>query len=268
MRNAPMWCSLCDSKSNSSLTAKMLFGFIVWLKGRSASEWTPTVIKSQLKSWPPGNDSVYHQTGVEICRVSHAHKKIILRSFLIPVIDHWIIAYGWIMLKSFSGCTNGLWLPSAVSFTLNAVSVFHVAVLGLPCNIWGSILAVWEANCAYYREGLFREPIIMFPVMHCPKSKMLLRVLVWCSLQLVECSSSNNLTLNKAVTLVLLQNRSVLKVFLFKIFFSCSPWFLCSTKRLIVDVIRFQPGETLTEILETSATSEQVRCCLSMLVLD
>uniref|UniRef100_A0A8C5UEU6 IQ motif containing GTPase activating protein 1 n=1 Tax=Malurus cyaneus samueli TaxID=2593467 RepID=A0A8C5UEU6_9PASS len=29
------------------------------------------------------------------------------------------------------------------------------------------------------------------------------------------------------------------------------------TKRLIVDVIRFQPGETLTEILETSATSEQ-----------
>uniref|UniRef100_A0A452TXZ3 Ras GTPase-activating-like protein IQGAP1 n=1 Tax=Ursus maritimus TaxID=29073 RepID=A0A452TXZ3_URSMA len=30
-----------------------------------------------------------------------------------------------------------------------------------------------------------------------------------------------------------------------------------STKRLIVDVIRFQPGETLTEILETPATSEQ-----------
>uniref|UniRef100_A0A8C9L608 IQ motif containing GTPase activating protein 1 n=1 Tax=Pavo cristatus TaxID=9049 RepID=A0A8C9L608_PAVCR len=29
------------------------------------------------------------------------------------------------------------------------------------------------------------------------------------------------------------------------------------TKRLIVDVIRFQPGETLTEILDTSATSEQ-----------
>uniref|UniRef100_A0A8C0F842 IQ motif containing GTPase activating protein 1 n=1 Tax=Bubo bubo TaxID=30461 RepID=A0A8C0F842_BUBBB len=29
------------------------------------------------------------------------------------------------------------------------------------------------------------------------------------------------------------------------------------TKRLIVDVIRFQPGETLTEILETPATSEQ-----------
>uniref|UniRef100_A0A7M4E846 IQ motif containing GTPase activating protein 1 n=1 Tax=Crocodylus porosus TaxID=8502 RepID=A0A7M4E846_CROPO len=29
------------------------------------------------------------------------------------------------------------------------------------------------------------------------------------------------------------------------------------TKRLIVDVIRFQPGETLTEIIETSATSEQ-----------
>lgn len=32
-----------------------------------------------------------------------------------------------------------------------------------------------------------------------------------------------------------------------------------STKRLIVDVIRFQPGETLTEILETPATSEQVK---------
>ncbi|XP_068882473.1 ras GTPase-activating-like protein IQGAP1 isoform X3 [Aphelocoma coerulescens] len=32
---------------------------------------------------------------------------------------------------------------------------------------------------------------------------------------------------------------------------------LLNTKRLIVDVIRFQPGETLTEILETSATSEQ-----------
>ncbi|NXG22897.1 IQGA1 protein, partial [Grallaria varia] len=32
---------------------------------------------------------------------------------------------------------------------------------------------------------------------------------------------------------------------------------LVNTKRLIVDVIRFQPGETLTEILETSATSEQ-----------
>uniref|UniRef100_A0AAR2KVP5 Ras-GAP domain-containing protein n=1 Tax=Pygocentrus nattereri TaxID=42514 RepID=A0AAR2KVP5_PYGNA len=29
------------------------------------------------------------------------------------------------------------------------------------------------------------------------------------------------------------------------------------TKRLIVDVIRFQPGETLSEILETAATSEQ-----------
>lgn len=35
---------------------------------------------------------------------------------------------------------------------------------------------------------------------------------------------------------------------------------LLSTKRLIVDVIRFQPGETLTEILETPATSEQVKC--------
>ncbi|NXB74647.1 IQGA1 protein, partial [Donacobius atricapilla] len=32
---------------------------------------------------------------------------------------------------------------------------------------------------------------------------------------------------------------------------------LLNTKRLIVDVIRFQPGETLTEILETSATSAQ-----------
>uniref|UniRef100_A0A8C3QU20 IQ motif containing GTPase activating protein 1 n=1 Tax=Cyanoderma ruficeps TaxID=181631 RepID=A0A8C3QU20_9PASS len=32
---------------------------------------------------------------------------------------------------------------------------------------------------------------------------------------------------------------------------------LLNTKRLIVDVIRFQPGETLTEILETSATAEQ-----------
>ncbi|NXC89482.1 IQGA1 protein, partial [Cercotrichas coryphoeus] len=32
---------------------------------------------------------------------------------------------------------------------------------------------------------------------------------------------------------------------------------LLNTKRLIVDVIRFQPGEMLTEILETSATSEQ-----------
>uniref|UniRef100_A0A8C0F7J8 IQ motif containing GTPase activating protein 1 n=1 Tax=Bubo bubo TaxID=30461 RepID=A0A8C0F7J8_BUBBB len=37
---------------------------------------------------------------------------------------------------------------------------------------------------------------------------------------------------------------------------------LLNTKRLIVDVIRFQPGETLTEILETPATSEQVRNCL------
>ncbi|XP_056203400.1 ras GTPase-activating-like protein IQGAP1 [Falco biarmicus] len=32
---------------------------------------------------------------------------------------------------------------------------------------------------------------------------------------------------------------------------------LLNTKRLIVDVIRFQPGETLSEILETPATSEQ-----------
>lgn len=31
-----------------------------------------------------------------------------------------------------------------------------------------------------------------------------------------------------------------------------------STKRLIVDVIRFQPGETLTEILDSTASSEQV----------
>lgn len=38
------------------------------------------------------------------------------------------------------------------------------------------------------------------------------------------------------------------------------PPFPFSTKRLIVDVIRFQPGETLTEILETPATSEQVKC--------
>lgn len=35
-------------------------------------------------------------------------------------------------------------------------------------------------------------------------------------------------------------------------------FFYSSTKRLIVDVIRFQPGETLTEILETAATPEQV----------
>lgn len=34
---------------------------------------------------------------------------------------------------------------------------------------------------------------------------------------------------------------------------------LSSTKRLIVDVIRFQPGETLTEILEGAASPEQVR---------
>uniref|UniRef100_A0A8B9J779 IQ motif containing GTPase activating protein 1 n=1 Tax=Astyanax mexicanus TaxID=7994 RepID=A0A8B9J779_ASTMX len=33
---------------------------------------------------------------------------------------------------------------------------------------------------------------------------------------------------------------------------------LLNTKRLIVDVIRFQPGETLSEILETAATPEQV----------
>lgn len=32
-----------------------------------------------------------------------------------------------------------------------------------------------------------------------------------------------------------------------------------STKRLIVDVIRFQPGETLTEILDSTAGLEQVR---------
>lgn len=37
------------------------------------------------------------------------------------------------------------------------------------------------------------------------------------------------------------------------------PALLSSTKRLIVDVIRFQPGETLTEILDTPATAEQVR---------
>lgn len=33
---------------------------------------------------------------------------------------------------------------------------------------------------------------------------------------------------------------------------------LSSTKRLIVDVIRFQPGETLTEILDSTANPEQV----------
>lgn len=38
--------------------------------------------------------------------------------------------------------------------------------------------------------------------------------------------------------------------------FTLSP---SSTKRLIVDVIRFQPGETLTEILDSSAGTEQVR---------
>ncbi|MGH0192051.1 UNVERIFIED_CONTAM: hypothetical protein FKN15_002785 [Acipenser sinensis] len=32
---------------------------------------------------------------------------------------------------------------------------------------------------------------------------------------------------------------------------------MLNSKRLIVDVIRFQPGETLTEILETPASSEQ-----------
>lgn len=41
---------------------------------------------------------------------------------------------------------------------------------------------------------------------------------------------------------------------------SLSPYLsLSSTKRLIVDVIRFQPGETLTEILEGAANPEQVR---------
>ena len=30
------------------------------------------------------------------------------------------------------------------------------------------------------------------------------------------------------------------------------------TKRMIVDVLKVQPGETLTEILETPATEEQV----------
>lgn len=34
---------------------------------------------------------------------------------------------------------------------------------------------------------------------------------------------------------------------------------LLSTKRLIVDVIRFQPGETLTEILDSTASAEQVK---------
>ncbi|MEQ2204962.1 Ras GTPase-activating-like protein iqgap1, partial [Xenoophorus captivus] len=34
---------------------------------------------------------------------------------------------------------------------------------------------------------------------------------------------------------------------------------LLNTKRLIVDVIRFQPGETLTEILDSTASPEQVK---------
>lgn len=85
MRKVRILRSLYDFKNNSSLTAEMLFGFIVWLKDKSVSWWTPTVIKSQLKS---RNDPVYHQTGVEIYLVSHAHKKIILRRFLIPVTDH------------------------------------------------------------------------------------------------------------------------------------------------------------------------------------
>uniref|UniRef100_A0A6Q2YP45 IQ motif containing GTPase activating protein 1 n=1 Tax=Esox lucius TaxID=8010 RepID=A0A6Q2YP45_ESOLU len=40
--------------------------------------------------------------------------------------------------------------------------------------------------------------------------------------------------------------------------FLCPSLSLSSTKRLIVDVIRFQPGETLTEILEGAASPEQV----------
>uniref|UniRef100_A0A6Q2WRP0 IQ motif containing GTPase activating protein 1 n=1 Tax=Esox lucius TaxID=8010 RepID=A0A6Q2WRP0_ESOLU len=39
--------------------------------------------------------------------------------------------------------------------------------------------------------------------------------------------------------------------------FLCPSLSLSSTKRLIVDVIRFQPGETLTEILEGAASPEQ-----------
>uniref|UniRef100_A0A672HTJ4 IQ motif containing GTPase activating protein 1 n=1 Tax=Salarias fasciatus TaxID=181472 RepID=A0A672HTJ4_SALFA len=39
---------------------------------------------------------------------------------------------------------------------------------------------------------------------------------------------------------------------------------LLNTKRLIVDVIRFQPGETLTEILDSTASTEQVGCKRAM----
>lgn len=34
---------------------------------------------------------------------------------------------------------------------------------------------------------------------------------------------------------------------------------LCRTKKLIVDVVKIQPGETLTDILETPASAAQVR---------
>ena len=37
--------------------------------------------------------------------------------------------------------------------------------------------------------------------------------------------------------------------------------FFFRTKHLIVDVIRVQAGDTLTEILETPATEEQVENC-------
>lgn len=40
--------------------------------------------------------------------------------------------------------------------------------------------------------------------------------------------------------------------------FDCC-YVVSSTKRLIVDVIRFQSGETLTEILDSTASTEQVR---------
>lgn len=55
--------------------------------------------------------------------------------------------------------------------------------------------------------------------------------------------------MNQKKYLDLCKNKILNEIYLF-IFFS--------TKRLIVDVIRFQPGETLTEILETPATKEQV----------
>uniref|UniRef100_A0A4W6C9B7 IQ motif containing GTPase activating protein 1 n=1 Tax=Lates calcarifer TaxID=8187 RepID=A0A4W6C9B7_LATCA len=43
---------------------------------------------------------------------------------------------------------------------------------------------------------------------------------------------------------------------------------LLNTKRLIVDVIRFQPGETLTEILDSTASPEQVRNGIQRAIRD